>query len=380
LVERLSTEIKRARADAGLSLAEIGQAMQEATDGQYGAWYHRGGHMFFETGRSLPSRPEWERLRNVLPIRAEFADVYAEAERQVLRETKTNRDGGSWAEQVRSGMFQTGERIVRETAPATDAARQWQGWGTALKPAFEPVVVARKPLTGTVAATIQQWGTGALNIDGCRVPTSDPLTGSGAPILTFHGDNARPYQDGYVPTPTQRHDGGRWPTNVLLDGDSADRLDAESGTLTSGKMQPTHTTAARQVYGQNAEGGYTTMETYGDTGGASRFFPVFRYQAKAPTRERVKVDGIAHPTVKPLALMRWLVRLVTPPGGVVLEPFAGSGTTVEAAILEGFQCIAIEREADYLPLILQRIERNRITEEGVPAVEVLTLWDDEESA
>ena len=96
-----------------------------------------------------------------------------------------------------------------------------------------------------------------------------------------------------------------------------------------------------------------------DSGGASRFFPVFQYTAKAATSERPRDenDGTAHPTVKPLELMRWLVRLVTPPKGVVLEPFAGSGTTVEACLLEGMACVAIEREADYIPLIVQRIER-----------------------
>ena len=98
-------------------------------------------------------------------------------------------------------------------------------------------------------------------------------------------------------------------------------------------------------------------EGHADTGGASRFFPTFRYVAKAPTSERPRVGGIAHPTVKPLDLMRWLVRLVTPPGGTVLEPFAGSGTTAEACVLEGFQCIAIEREADYLPLIVSRLDK-----------------------
>lgn len=96
---------------------------------------------------------------------------------------------------------------------------------------------------------------------------------------------------------------------------------------------------------------------YGDTGGASRFFPVFKYQAKAPTRERPKVDGISHPTVKPLALMRWLVKLVTPPGGTVLDPFAGYGTTGEACVLEGFNVVLIEREADYIPLIHERFNR-----------------------
>jgi site-specific DNA-methyltransferase (adenine-specific) len=100
-----------------------------------------------------------------------------------------------------------------------------------------------------------------------------------------------------------------------------------------------------------------TGAEYDDHGGPSRYFPTFRYEAKAPTTERPRAGDIAHPTVKPLDLMRWLVRLVTPPGGTVLEPFAGSGTTAEACILEGLKCIAIEREADYLPLIVQRISK-----------------------
>src|SRR5690606_23610939 len=100
-----------------------------------------------------------------------------------------------------------------------------------------------------------------------------------------------------------------------------------------------------------------TGAEYDDEGGASRFFPTFRYEAKAPTEERPRVNGIAHPTVKPLDLCRWLVRLVTPPGGTILDPFAGSGTTLEAALIEGFQCIGIEREADYLPLIKARITK-----------------------
>lgn len=167
------------------------------------------------------------------------------------------------------------------TTAHSDAARQWEGWGTALKPAFEPVTLARKPLTGTVAANVLEHGTGALNIDGSRI---------GGPS-------------------------GRWPANVVLDESQAEELDRQAG--------------------------------------ASRFM----YVAKAPKSERPVVDGTAHPTVKPLALMRWLVRMVTPPNGTVLDPFAGSGTTLEAAMLEGFNVTGIEREADYLPLIQARIDR-----------------------
>ncbi len=165
------------------------------------------------------------------------------------------------------------------------------------------------------------------------------------------------------------HDGlGRWPTNVILDESQAAELDEQSGELTSG-ANPTRrgSDKFRDAYGDFAGQEECTPARGADTGGASRFF----YVAKADQSERVRVNGTAHPTVKPLALMRWLVRLVTPPGGTVLEPFAGSGTTVEACILEGFQCIAIEREADYLPLIVQRINRRRD-----PVAAVAALGDD----
>ena len=216
LVERLSGEIKRARSESGLSLAEVGQATLAATDGTYGKWYHRGGHMFFETGRSLPSRPEWDQLRHVLPIAPEFAEVYDEAERAVIRE-RTMTQGGGTSLQMRMGEV----REVRAdiTAPATPEAERWQGWGSAMKPGFEPVVVARKPLIGTIAQNVLTYGTGALNIDACRISASG-----------------------------QSPDAGRWPANVVLDESQAEVLDEQSG--------------------------------------ASRFFPTFRYQAKAPKSER----------------------------------------------------------------------------------------------
>ncbi|ASR84987.1 DNA methylase [Mycobacterium phage Bunnies] len=174
----------------------------------------------------------------------------------------------------------------RKDNPATDAAKQWQGWGTALKPAFEPIVVARKPLVGTVAANVLEHGTGALNIDACRVGTQ----GGGSTCPGGDACSCTNKVFGGTKHPARR-DGefGRWPTNVVLDDAQAAELDAQTGTLSSGKMYPTHTTAGRQVYGQNAAGGYVTSETYGDSGGASRFFPVFRYEAKAPGAERPSV-------------------------------------------------------------------------------------------
>lgn len=226
--------------------------------------------------------------------------------------------------------------------PITAAAAAWQGWGTGLKPAFEPIVVARKPLIGTVAANVLAHGTGALNIDGCRVGTDGGTAGATAgPSTGILGDGLN--GDFSKPVPGL----GRWPANVILDESQARELDRQSGVTTAGAAGKKGSSGFVAGY----DGEYDVP--YGDTGGASRFF----YTAKADATERPRVDGVAHPTVKPLDLMRYLVRLVTPPGGVVLEPFAGSGTTLEACIVEGFRCIGIEREVDYLPLIVQRVSK-----------------------
>lgn len=253
------------------------------------------------------------------------------------------------------------------TVPATDAARQWQGWGTALKPAHEPIVVARKPLAGTVAANVLEHGTGALNIDGCRVVATDKAK---FPAGYSKATGAAYAQDEYSKSWTAGEDtnpGARWPSNVVFthSADCAERcvagcpvaeLDGQSGTLTSG-ANPTRRSSDkfRDAYGDFTGQERCTPARGADRGGASRFFPVFRWEAKAPPSERPNVNGAAHPTVKPLALMRWLLRLVTPPGGTVLDPFLGSGTTAQAARAEGFQCIGIERDETYLPLIRARL-------------------------
>ncbi|AYQ99420.1 methyltransferase [Mycobacterium phage Filuzino] len=232
--------------------------------------------------------------------------------------------------------------------------------------AFEPVVVARKPLVGTVAANVLEHGTGALNIDACRIGDGSESQGprdSSEPSATRRYTSSGAVNIAATPGPRGGSPSGRWPTNVVLDEAQAAELDAQTGTLKSGLMRAGTKRAARDgaVYGRLDEDA-TPRDTYADSGGASRFFPVFRYEAKAPGAERpsyVNEDGakVAHNTVKPLDLMRWLVRLVTPPNGVVLDPFAGSGTTAEACIHEHKRCITIEREADYLPLIVARLSK-----------------------
>jgi DNA modification methylase len=276
--------------------------------------------------------------------------------REVLSERVTVVEGGNggWSDMAPTGRFKPGEKVIQETAPATPAAQQWQGWGTALKPAFEPIVVARKPLVGTVAANILAHGTGALNIDGCRVEGAPPAVPQpvydNSPHGYFKGTEGRNGQLSKPPT------AGRWPTNVVLDGDAAAELDEQSGisrsSATVGVVRHGRSGGIMGAEGAIRDG---RPEGHADSGGASRFFPVFRYEAKAPTHERPRDGDTAHPTVKPLDLMRWLVRLVTPPGGTVLDPFAGTGTTAEACIIEGAHCVTIEREAAHMPLIVARL-------------------------
>lgn len=284
------------------------------------------------------------------------------AEREVVGRHHRH-GGGSAVSGSMSGPLGTAG-VLPLTAPVTDDAARLSGWGTALKPAREPIVVARKPLVGTVAGNVLAFGTGALNIDACRV--------EGRERTDYGLANATRTKGGTYGVPSAVADfdssKGRWPSNLVLShaatDDGADlcgagcvpgcpvmELDGQSGASTSRSAKP------RGAAGGDGWRMSATGTEYDDHGGPSRFFPVFRYEAKAPSSERPTVGGVAHPTVKPLALMRWLVRLVTPGGGLVLDPFAGSGTTAEACVLEGFRCVAIEQDAQYLPLITSRLAK-----------------------
>jgi site-specific DNA-methyltransferase (adenine-specific) len=233
------------------------------------------------------------------------------------------------------------------TAPATPEAQQWAGWGTALKPALEPITMARKPLAGTVAANVLEHGTGALNVDGCRVGTTKdvPASASNAANAVYGkgmGSKASGDQcSGFDPNI------GRWPANLITDGS-----DEVVGLFpaNAGAFAPVRGTEpskpAKNTYGEYARGGGAF---HNDTGSAARFF----YTAKATKAER---QGVAHPTVKPLDLMAYLCRLVTPPGGIVLDPFMGSGTTIKAAVSEGFRAIGIEREPAYFAMAEHRMD------------------------
>jgi len=293
-------------------------------------------------------------------------DKAAGAEREVVGSKITGRalGGSNWRDGDAGG-----HEMVAVTAPATDAARQWSGWGTALKPAWEPIIVARKPLVGTVAENVLTHGTGGINVDGCRVASHDISCD-----LDYDCSCGAAGE-------------GRWPANVIHDG-SREVVDQFPQTASGSRKAGRYLVAAGQGrFGDFGEG--DMPEIVGDSGSAARFF----YCAKASKADRdegceglaekttcymatangtgrpsVTVDDTGkdrdrfsaskrnhHPTVKPTALMRYLCRLVTPPGGVVLDPFTGSGSTGKAAVCEGFDFVGIEREAEYVEIARARI-------------------------
>lgn len=235
--------------------------------------------------------------------------------------------GGSSPKNLRKARLKddykpTGQGDNIETE-LTVNAKQWNGWETALKPAHEPIVVARKPLSEkTVAENVLKWGTGGINIDGCRIETY-----------------VQPY--------------GRFPANIILDEESGEMLDEQSGILKSGDNCIRTKVGSFLEHGGLGKAG-DVQRTYGDSGGASRFF----YCAKASKKERGEDNN--HPTVKPIALMKYLARLITPPEGLMLDPFAGSGTTLVASKLEGFFFIGIEKELKYVEIAQKRINQTQV--------------------
>lgn len=304
-------------------------------------------------------------------------DKAAGAERERIRGVRSGVVGGTYAGDAWSREFKDS---VLSAEPLTDAARQWDGWGTALKPAWEPIILARKPLAGTVAQNVQQWGTGAINVDGCRIGTETTTTTiknlSGA-----HGNQFGASGVTYPKVGEKVNPPGRWPANLLLDEESAALLDAQTGER--GAASPVRGTESSRASVGAITGARERVPGafHGDSGGASRFFycakasPHDRHEgcealperpqdptreAGAPGGDNPRYRGAAaransHPTVKPTDLMRWLVRLVTPPGGLVLDPFMGSGSTGKAARLEGLRFVGIDREAAYVEIARARI-------------------------
>ena len=305
-------------------------------------------------------------------------DKAAGAERERIRGVRSAVVGATYAGDEWSREFKDS---VLSSDPITEAARQWSGWGTALKPSWEPIIVARKPLVGTVAENVLAHGTGGINVDGCRVGTDGATKRS---HQEPYGECGRGDQGGTQNWRTghaiESLPLGRWPANLIHDGsDEVVGLFPVTGAAKTGMRQP------NGKHGTASFGDYAGMpgrvSGHDDNGGsAARFF----YCAKASKADRDEgCEGLAekeagikndsgrgfsesdpmakimrrnhHPTVKPTALMRYLCRLVTPPGGTVLDPFCGSGSTGKAALLEGFSFIGIEREAEYVEIAKARV-------------------------
>jgi len=297
-----------------------------------------------------PSNEDYAKLKALLLLDERY-DYLLGAERPVLRSSVRGPAGFSNEQVPRPWKKHIGEKYDL-TAPATDAACQWQGWGTALKPAWEPILLARKPLSGTVAANVQRWGTGAINVDGCRIEGAYKWRASDS--HEFDGSSFCDGSFGDGPHPS-----GRWPANLVLDEEAAAMLDATTGELSSGFMRAdTERSTDGGYHGDFPKDRVGEHDTYGDKGGPSRFF----YTSKAGADERA---GGKHPTVKPRDLMLWLCRLITPPGGLILDPFIGSGTTAVAAIMGGFRCVGIDNNEEYLS---HAAERLRLGDEGLAQV------------
>ena len=219
------------------------------------------------------------------------------------------------------------------------------GWGTALKPSWEPIALCRKPLIGTVAANIAEHGTGAINIDGCRTPTDEHISNHGHSAESGATKGVYSSFAGIKPHQTDGQKLGRWPANLCHDGSDevlAGFPETQDGVAVRSRS------GGNNIFSDKAKPALEDMG-YGGGGSAARFF----YCAKATTEERG--EGNNHPTVKPVALMRWLCRLVTPPGGTVLDPFMGSGSTGIAADAEQFNFIGIEMSAEYAAIAERRI-------------------------
>ena len=326
--------IRQQRDAAGIGNADI--------DGAFG-FHGMAGH--WTSQASQPAVPTLEQVPKLLEVLGVTLDDVPEEIRNLIWTLNGNKGqpGAAWLQREVIGqstsaistrkdlcndkgtVWGTNSSTFNITAPATESAKQWQGWGTALKPALEPITVARKPLCGTVAENVLQHGTGAMNVDGCRVtPTGEKLGGSH--VSSKAGGWDRPWKHDFKHL-SKKHaeweeadrkatELGRWPANLIHDGsEEVTRLFPDDGDAS-----------------------------------AARFF----YCAKADGTER---RNSRHPTVKPVALMRYLVRLVTPAGGIVLDPFGGSGSTAEAARLESCRFILIEREAEYCRYAAERLRQ-----------------------
>lgn len=304
-------------------------------------------------------------------------DKAAGAEREVIgsyKATGTARNSKHIGAKTHAalGAYEINVDTIYQTAATTDEAKQWEGWGTALKPTVEPIVMARKPVEGTVANNVLTYGVGGINIDASRIGTETITTTNGKGFASSFGG-------GVNNNGGNTHE-GRWPANVIFDEDSATLLDEQSGISKPSIAKSGKVGGQQGLYENGHSPDYVGNWPSDNGGGASRFFYVARaskadrneglenlpkvmarnYAQDKTTLETMPFGKLPkenfHPTVKPTTLMEYLIKLVTPEGGTVLDPFTGSGSTGKAALLNGYQFIGIELTEEYLPIIEGRLK------------------------
>lgn len=356
------------RKKKGLSINKVAEL-----GGWFGNINHGGSVSNWEKGVNIPTKEQYKKLKEILELDDKYDEYIniCEAEREVIGQ---HNFGASSIFGSETYQHRENGKIIDITIPETDLAKQWQGWGTALKPSFEPIIVARKPFKGSLVDNVIEYGVGGINIDECRVGNEH--------FEIKNGEYDKPTNNafGHIKRTPKEYD-GRFPANTILTYDETD-FDEVCGGFPYTKNGGQNETSHRETWFRQET---TPTRFAGDSGSASRYF----YCAKASKKDRdegldmfnqekvndgrqTPIDNAfqrgetlrknTHPTVKPTELMQYLVRLVTPNNGIVLDPFNGSGSTGKAVMYENrernknYKYIGIELTEEYLPIAKARIE------------------------
>ena len=320
-------------------------------------------------GQRIPNQELFDKIVLEWPELKEIRDKVVSNDRELLGVETTNK----------TIMKNIGSKNESGDYERTKGSSQYEGWGTALKPSNEPICLARKPLSEkTIVDNVIKWGTGGINVDGCRVGTDEKIIGRIRGNSEVGDWGMKQGVNDY-----KQNEGGRFPANIIFDESAAEMLDEQSGISQSKKRINPSTKKEGSLF---SEVGFTNTGAgeYNDKGGASRFFYVAKVSKKErnlgldgfedkdskkitfPEKDFIGSDGSVrsnehtltknnHPTLKPINLMTYLCRLITPPGGIVLDPFMGSGSTGISACLEGFRFVGMELQEDYFKIAEARI-------------------------
>ena len=347
-LEEFAALLKQRRTELGLTLS---QADKEITNGSTMYSFLEGRNLNGKASLYKPNKDHYANIKRLYGIDG-YDDIVADTLSVVGSEDGSfgyQKDGERWIK----------EREIKETT--TDQAKQWQGWGTALKPAYEPIILVRKPLEGTVAQNVLKWGVGGINIDECRVELANE---SDKAQFEFNHAVGTRLPEEYADKKLGLHDGGwmqqvgeketptgRWPANLCHDGsDEVVEMFPESkGQQGDLKEHSKERQSPNGTFGKFAPA--ADHAARGDSGSAARFF----YSSKATKKDRG--EGNTHPTVKPVRLMEWLVKMITPANGKCLDPFMGSGTTGVACINTSRRFIGMEMDEGYFQIAKNRLQQ-----------------------